>query len=195
MTSENLMKLQGLFRELFQLDMADLDFGIYRLFNIKRNEIEDFLTKQLPNEVDEKFQILTEQDKDDYREYLKKLEEKIKDDFPPDTLLVNGDVNPAYRDAPLVKRYLDQKERIERIEASEEQKADVFNHLFNFFSRYYDEGDFISKRFYGSRESYAVPYSGEEVFFHWANKDQHYVKSGENFRDYSFRIEGLGTAY
>ena len=195
MISENLMKLQGLFRELFQLDMADLDFGLYRLFNIKRHEIEDFLAKQLPKEVDEKFRILTEQDKADYREYLEKLEEQIKEDLPPDTILPDGDVNPVYRDAPLVKRYLDQKERIERIEASEEQKADVFNHLFNFFSRYYDEGDFIPKRFYGSRESYAVPYSGEEVFFHWANKDQHYIKTGENFRDYSFKVEGLGTEY
>jgi len=195
MISENLMKLQALFRELFQLDMADLDFGLYRLFNIKRHEIEDFLTKQLPKEVDEKFRILTEQDKADYREYLEKLEEQIREDLPPDTLLPDGDVKPAYRDAPLVKRYLDQKERIERIEASEEQKVDVFNHLFNFFSRYYDEGDFIPKRFYGSRESYAVPYNGEEVFFHWANKDQHYVKSGENFRDYSFKVEGLGTKY
>jgi len=195
MTSENLMKLQGLFRELFQLDMADLDFGLYRLFNIKRQEIEDFLTKQLPDEVDEAFLILSERDKADFREGLQKLEEQIREDLPPDTILPNGDVKPAYRDAPLVKRYLDQKERIERIEASEEQKADVFNHLFNFFSRYYDEGDFIPKRFYGSRENYAVPYNGEEVFFHWANKDQHYVKTGENFRDYNFKVEGLGTAY
>jgi len=195
MTSENLMKLQGLFRELFQLDMADLDFGLYRLLNIKRHEIGDFLTKQLPKEVDEKFRILTEQDKADYREWLEKLEEQIREDLPPDTILPNGDVKPAYRDAPLVKRYLDQKERIERIEASEEQKADVFNHLFNFFSRYYDEGDFIPKRFYGSRENYAVPYNGEEVFFHWANKDQHYVKTGENFRDYNFKVEGLGVVY
>jgi len=195
MISENLMKLQELFRELFQLDMADLDFGIYRLFNIKRHEIEDFLTKQLPKEVDKKCRILTEQDKADYREYLEKLEEQIKEDLPPDTILPNGDIKPAYRDAPLVKRYLDQKERIERIEASEEQKADVFNHLFNFFSRYYDEGDFIPKRFYGSRENYAVPYNGEEVFFHWANKDQHYVKTGENFRDYNFKVEGLGVVY
>ena len=195
MTSENLMKLQGLFRELFQLDMADLDFGLYRLFNIKRQEIEDFLTKQLPDEVDEAFRILSERDKADFREGLQKLEEQIREDLPPDTILPNGDVKPAYRDAPLVKRYLDQKRRIERIEASEEQKADVFNHLFNFFSRYYDEGDFIPKRFYGSRESYAVPYNGEEVFFHWANKDQHYVKTGENFRDYNFKVEGLGVVY
>jgi len=33
------------------------------------------------------------------------------------------------------------------------------------------------------------------VFFHWANKDQHYIKTGENFRDYTFKIEGLGTEY
>ena len=81
MTSDNLMKLQGLFRELFQLDMADLDFGLYRLFNIKRQEIEDFLTKQLPDEVDEAFRILSERDKTDFREGLQKLEEQIRDEF------------------------------------------------------------------------------------------------------------------
>jgi len=134
MTSENLMKLQGLFRELFQLDMADLDFGLYRLFNIKRREIEDFLTRRLPEEVDEKFHILTERDKADHREWLEKLEEQIRENLPPDTLLPNGDVKSTYRDAPLVKRYLDQKVRLERIQASEEQKADVFNHLFNFLA-------------------------------------------------------------
>jgi len=78
MTSDNLMKLQGLFRELFQLDTADLDFGLYRLFNIKRQEIEDFLTKQLPDEVDEAFRILSERDKADFREGLQKLEEQIR---------------------------------------------------------------------------------------------------------------------
>ena len=189
------MKLQGLFRELFQLDMADLDFGLYRLFNIKHRDIEDFLTEQLPKEVDEKFQIVTERDRAGHLEWLEKLKGQIEDNFPPDTLLPNGDVKPAYMDAPLARRYLDQKMRVERIQASEEQKADVFNHLFNFFSRYYDEGDFIPKRFYGSRGNYAVPYNGEEVFFHWANKDQHYVKTGENFRDYTFKTEGLGTEY
>lgn len=67
----------------------------------------------------------------------------------------------------------------------------MFNHLYAFFRRYYDDGDFIPRRFYGSRESYAVPYNGEEVLFHWANRDQHYVKTGEVFRDYAFKIETL----
>jgi adenine-specific DNA-methyltransferase len=40
---ESLNRLKDLFRELFQLDPADLDFGLYRLFRLKRTEIEAFL--------------------------------------------------------------------------------------------------------------------------------------------------------
>lgn len=69
------------------------------------------------------------------------------------------------------------------VDVSEAQQAEIFNLLYAFFSRYYDDGDFIPRRFYGARASYAVPYNGEEVLFHWANKDQYYVKSGEAFRD------------
>ena len=32
-------KLSALLKELFQLDQADLDFGIYRIMNQKRDEI------------------------------------------------------------------------------------------------------------------------------------------------------------
>jgi ABC-type nitrate/sulfonate/bicarbonate transport system substrate-binding protein len=39
-----LTDLQNLFRDLFQLELADLDFGIYRLLRLKREEIEAFLT-------------------------------------------------------------------------------------------------------------------------------------------------------
>ena len=35
-----LQNLRTLLRDLFQLDAADLDFGIYRLFQIKRDKIE-----------------------------------------------------------------------------------------------------------------------------------------------------------
>jgi adenine-specific DNA-methyltransferase len=49
---DSLNRLKDLFRELFQLDTADLDFGLYRLFRLKRTEIEAFLDKQLPSEVD-----------------------------------------------------------------------------------------------------------------------------------------------
>ncbi len=71
--------------------------------------------------------------------------------------------------------------------ASEHENA-VFSHLLTFFSRYYDNGDFISKRRYKG-DTYAIPYAGEEVMLHWANKDQYYIKSGENFANYAFKLD------
>lgn len=69
-----------------------------------------------------------------------------------------------------------------------EQANSVYNHLYTFFSRYYDQGDFISQRRYKG-DTYAIPYAGEEVMLHWANKDQYYTKSGENFSNYLFTLE------
>lgn len=66
-------------------------------------------------------------------------------------------------------------------------EAAVYNHLLTFFARYYDAGDFISQRRYKG-DTYAIPYSGEEVMLHWANKDQYYTKSGENFSNYRFTL-------
>ena len=66
-------------------------------------------------------------------------------------------------------------------------QSQVYSHLLTFFSRYYDDGDFISQRRYKG-DTYAIPYSGEEVMLHWANKDQYYTKSGEMFSNYRFKL-------
>ena len=50
-----LEKFQSFLRDLFQLDLADLDFGIYRLLHIKHKEIENFIGEQLPRRVTEAF--------------------------------------------------------------------------------------------------------------------------------------------
>ena len=47
----NLARFQALLRELFQFDCADLDFGIYRIMNHKRDAVERFITEQLPASV------------------------------------------------------------------------------------------------------------------------------------------------
>ena len=41
----NIAKFQNLLRELFQFDCADLDFGIYRIMNHKRDVIEKFIDR------------------------------------------------------------------------------------------------------------------------------------------------------
>src|SRR5690606_2991238 len=63
----------------------------------------------------------------------------------------------------------------------------VYSALYNFFRRYYDDGDFISQRRY-KEGVYAIPYEGEEVKLYWANYDQYYIKTSEYFRDYSFKL-------
>lgn len=59
---------------------------------------------------------------------------------------------------------------------------EVYDHLFGFFGRYYSEGDFLDKRVYKPR-IYAIPYEGEEVTLHWANRDQYYIKTSDYLRD------------
>ena len=44
-------RLQTLLAELFQLDQADLDFGIYRIMNQKRTVIDQFIEKDLLDAV------------------------------------------------------------------------------------------------------------------------------------------------
>jgi len=46
-TETNLEKLQRLLRDMFQFDCADLDFGIYRIMNHKRDAVERFIRKDL----------------------------------------------------------------------------------------------------------------------------------------------------
>ena len=45
--SEYVERFQGLLRELFEFDCADLDFGIYRIMNHKRDAVERFIRKDL----------------------------------------------------------------------------------------------------------------------------------------------------
>lgn len=192
---ENLNHLKSLFRELFQLDVADLDFGLYRLFRLKRMEIDAFLDKQLPDEVEKVFSSVADADRKNLQKQMEEMAKRVRDTIADDAILPSGEPNQAHAGTKAVKEYVEARKRLEAVETSEAQRAEVFNLLYAFFSRYYDNGDFISRRFFGARPAYAVPYNGEEVFFHWANKDQYYVKSGEAFRDYAFTVPTVGDEY
>ena len=89
---------------------------------------------------------------------------------------------------PIGRRYLEAQEQAAQGGRTREAvEASIYNHLYTFFSRYYDEGDFISKRRYSRNNRYAIPYNGEEVYLHWANSDQYYVKTDEHFRNYDWK--------
>ena len=192
---DSLTRLQELLRSLFQYDESgDLDFGIYRLLRLKRDEVKAFLNDQLPRAVDEAFQAQAAQDRRGLEQRVGALADQIRRQIDRDALDADGSVKPEFADLPgrairaLVEQYSDARAALQVARAGDEAKAEVFNHLYSFFSRYYEEGDFIPKRRYGVPEHYAVPYNGEETFFTRANRDQHYVKSGERFRDYTFTV-------
>ena len=154
------------------LDQADLDFGIYRIMNQKRAQIEEYLHKDLRKQVAE---AISENASTDAVALKKELAQLV-------STLTTAGVNPD--DSPKVKEL---KERIAQSGNSEELENEVYSHLTIFFSRYYDKGDFISQRRY-KKDVYAIPYEGEEVKLYWANADQYYIKTGEYFRKYRFSI-------
>ena len=46
----NYDKLKSVLKEVFEIDKADLDFGIYRIMNQKREQVMNFIDKKLPVE-------------------------------------------------------------------------------------------------------------------------------------------------
>lgn len=116
----------------------DLDFGIYRILNIKKKEISDFIDKEL-------FEVI--------------------------------------------------EKELGKSETEEVVERQICDHMINFFLRYYDNGDFISKRRYSKTKKYVIPYNGEEVYLYWVNNDQYYVKTSEDFKNYRFMIDGLTVEF
>ncbi len=180
-------KFQSLLRELFQFDCADLDFGIYRIMNHKREVIEHFIAVDLPKAIAEDLAQGALAEQSQAVKDLEVVRKKVQDALDEDALDADGNLAEKYRDFKAGKEYLAAQERAKVAQTSDALEAAIYNHLYAFFSRYWQEGDFISKRRYSKRERYAIPYNGEEVMLYWANHDQYYVKTGEYFTDYTWR--------
>ncbi len=186
-----LAKFQTLLRELFQFDCADLDFGIYSIMNRKREVIERFITDDLPKAVAEQLDSGALAEQAQAEEELQEVRQRIGGNLGDDAIDADGNLAERYHSTPLGKEYLELKAKSAGGQGRDALEAAIFNHLYAFFSRYYQDGDFISKRRYSKRQRYAIPYNGEEVHLHWANSDQYYIKTGEHFRDYSFAVRDI----
>ena len=176
---EKFDRLKAILREMFQLDRGDLDFGLYRIMNLKAAEIGAFLDNDLLPQVKT---ALAGNTADRLAELEKELTYSLE---RARGLGVDPETTPMVCDL---------RERLYAAKADAAAETDVYNHLANFFARYYDEGDFMSLRRYsgGGHTTYLIPYDGEEVKLHWANADQYYVKSTENYASYVFTV-GTGT--
>jgi len=188
-TAQN--KFQRLLQDLFQFNCADLDFGIYRIMNYKRDVIEKFISTDLPKAIADELDRGALADQSHAAAELTETANQIAETLGKDALDADGNLAEAYHGTPLGKKYLDLQGKAAGGRGREALQATIFNHLYAFFSRYYQDGDFISKRRYSKRQKYAIPYNGEEVYLHWANHDQYYVKTAEHFHDYTFASRGV----
>lgn len=176
-TDSKFLALKSKLRELFELDKSDLDFGIYRIIAAKNKEVTEFLDRQLKDAVKATLAAHGAGAADQIQTELDKTIANLRAAEVPDEQIEAN------------KKVSDLRAKLAAAggAAAADLEADIYNHLLAFFGRYYDEGDFISKRRYKG-DTYAIPYGGEEVTLHWANKDQYYIKSGEWHKDYRFKV-------
>lgn len=176
-TDELRNRLQDKLRELFQLNEPDLDFGFYRIMHAKAKEVDEFLNVRLPQTIAEAFADSTAGAVAEKEAAYAEAVKQARAFGSPDP-----EVTQPVRDA---------RAALDAARAAVGAESEVYDHLHHFFERYYDKGDFVSLRRL-SRETdrkaqpYAIPYAGEEVKLHWANADQYYVKTGENFSHFAF---------
>ena len=180
-----LQKFQALLGEMLQTEKSDLDFGIYRVIGRRRGEMEDFITRTIPDAVDQAVA-----DAQPYNAAVKEkeeLERQIRRDVGNNAFTPDGELRPDFAEGEAGKKW---HEVCARAKGAQLLTApDVCNRLLQFFGRYYHEGDFVSKRRYAGNAKYAVPYDGREVLLHWANRDQYYVKTADRFAQYAFTAD------
>ena len=180
-------RFQRLLRELFQFDCADLDFGIYRIMNHKRDVVEKFITTKLPETIEAELDGGALARQAEANSALAEARQQVVELLGREAIDAEGEIAPALAATPVARVYLDAKARAGTSRSREALETDVYNHLYTFFGRYYQDGDFVSKRRYSRRHRYAVPYNGEEVYLHWANSDQYYIKTAEHFASYQWK--------
>lgn len=172
-------KFIDLLHELFQLNQPELDFGLYRIMHAKSGQIKAFIENDLSKEIDQAF---ADGGNDKVAE-LKAAYEHARAQAV-EFGIADPDDNAKVKEA---------KEHYDAAREGGDDPSEIYDHLYRFFSRYYDKGDFLSRRYHVAENDsraapYAVPYDGREVYLHWANKDQYYIKSSEYLSNFSFDL-------
>ena len=170
-------KLIRLLKELFQLDQPDLDFGFYRIMHAKAGQVTQFLEEDLLGIVREAFGEADEAQTAEAKAAYEAARQQATEYGAPDP-----DVTEPVKKA---------KAAWDAAKESGSNEGDVYDHLYRFFERYYDNGDFMSRRYFaretnGKAAPYAIPYDGREVYLHWANRDQYYIKTSEYLTNFTF---------
>ncbi|MBP8198651.1 MAG: site-specific DNA-methyltransferase [Chromatiaceae bacterium] len=195
----------ALMTEFFQMDEAQaLDFGIYRIIRRHNHEVRAFLGEVVTNKADARLVggRLTELLDSAFR--VTDLEAAAGDNFrlrdiesqlglkpgmtaqQREAILVQAEAIPISQH--LVAEYRGRVATLASRQTASEDRAEVLNRLYQFFSRHYQDGDFIVARRYGRGGARYIRSTGEDTEFHWATEDMYYIKSGDIFTDFPVRL-------
>jgi len=193
----------ALMSELFQLDEAEaLDFGLYRVIRRHNHEVRAFLGEivgegeakhlqggQLQAHLEQAFDQANAGGREADARRLAQLEAVLK---------INAGMPASERESQLAKaaefrpedvaEYRSLKDALNSSQNGKADRAEVLNRLYQFFSRHYQDGDFIVERRYGKGGARYVKSTGEDTEFHWATEDMYYIKSGDIFTDFPVRL-------
>ncbi|MCS6328429.1 MAG: site-specific DNA-methyltransferase [Nitrospira sp.] len=172
-------RLITLLGDLFQLNQPDLDFGFYRIMHAKADRVSSFLQNDLLKIIKDAFGEVDGKRLEEARVAYEAALKQAKEFGAP---------NPEETE-PVKKA----KAAYDAIKDAGNGEGEIYDHLFRFFERYYDNGDFMSRRYYaretdGKAAAYSVPYDGREVYLHWANRDQYYIKTSEYLTNFTFNL-------
>ena len=192
---------------MFQFNSNDLDFGIYRIYNLKRKEIENFIdgsdenclesiinkTLELVSNIERKVELTS------LISYLKKFNQESLANEPAanyqkiEQLIINFGSNEVEKEHLISTLNTSTKE----FSITDEIKDKIYNHILGYFEMYYSNGDFgYNNR---SRNLYKVPYEadydGNDTMFHWKHKGSLYIKTGASFNAIKFKINHIGKEF
>ena len=136
--------------ELFQLDQPDLDFGFYRIMHAKAGQVTKFSRRT----------CWASSAMRSARRTLNGSSRKAAYEAAHQQAIEYGAPDPDVTE-PVKKA----KAAWDAAKKSGSNEGDVYDHLYRFFERYYDNGDFMSRRYFaretdGKAAPYAVPYDG-----------------------------------
>ncbi|HYN78130.1 MAG TPA: hypothetical protein VES73_10100, partial [Lamprocystis sp. (in: g-proteobacteria)] len=197
----------GLMTELFQLDDAQaLDFGLYRVIRRHNREVRAFLGEistgpegpalhggQLSALLDAAFAAADDEADAAGLDRLAELAEQLGV-RPGMTQTQRGETLDRAESVPAMKtkvsEYRALTEALTSRQTVETDRAEVLNRLYQFFSRHYQDGDFIVERRYGKDGARYIRSTGEDTEFRWATEGMYYIKSGDTFTDYPVQLSG-----
>jgi adenine-specific DNA-methyltransferase len=187
------------------MDEAEaLDFGLYRIIRRHNREVKAFLGEivsdkesktlrgaRLSELLDTAFEVIGHEAQAEDKFRLKELEQQLglkpgMTQEQREAVLTQAEGIPAAKG--LVAEYRSRTETLGSQQTVYQDRTEVLNRLYQFFSRHYQDGDFIVERRYGKGGARYIKSTGEDTEFHWATEDMYYIKSGDIFTDFPVRV-------